>query len=56
MVWITVTQEWIRMDIFTDIDLAGAILADQVRSLDWKARQAKKKSRASNEIIDERWH
>jgi mRNA interferase MazF len=30
----------------------GAILADQVRSLDWKVRQAKKKSKASNEIVE----
>ena len=32
--------------------VSGAVLADQVRSLDWKARQAKKKSKASNEVVE----
>jgi len=32
---------------------SGAILADQVKSLDWRARRAKKKGRVSNEVIQE---
>ena len=39
-------------EISDDSAVHGAILADQVRGLDWKARQAKKKSKASNEVID----
>jgi mRNA interferase MazF len=32
--------------------VSGAVLADQVKSVDWKARQAKKKSKASNDIVE----
>jgi mRNA interferase MazF len=32
--------------------VSGAVLADQVKSVDWKARQAKKKGRASNDIVE----
>ena len=39
-------------EISDDSAVHGAILADQVRGLDWKARQAKKKSKASNEIVE----
>jgi mRNA interferase MazF len=41
-----------EVEIIDDSAVRGAILADQVRSLDWKARQAKKKSKASNEIVE----
>lgn len=34
-------------------DLAGVVLADQVKSLDWKARQASKKGRASSQVMAE---
>jgi mRNA interferase MazF len=34
-------------------ELAGVILADQVKSLDWKARQASKKGRVSSQVIIE---
>lgn len=34
-------------------ELAGVILADQVKSLDWKARQASKKGRASSLVMTE---
>jgi mRNA interferase MazF len=34
-------------------ELAGVILADQVKSLDWKARQASKKGRASSKVMTE---
>jgi mRNA interferase MazF len=34
-------------------ELAGVVLADQVKSLDWKARQASKKGRASSQVMTE---
>lgn len=34
-----------------DAGIAGAILADQVKSLDWRVRQAKLKGRVSPETI-----
>lgn len=34
-------------------DLAGVVLADQVNSLDWKARQASKKGKASAQVMAE---
>ena len=34
-------------------DLAGVGLADQVKSLDWKVRQASKKGRASSLVMSE---
>jgi mRNA interferase MazF len=34
-------------------ELAGVILADQVKSFDWKARQASKKGRASSQVMTE---
>ena len=34
-------------------DLAGVVLADQVKSLDWKARQASKKRKASSQVMAE---
>lgn len=34
-------------------DLAGVVLADQVKSLDWKARQASKKGKASTQVMAE---
>ena len=33
--------------------LEGVVLADQVKSLDWKARQASKKGRASSQVMAE---
>ena len=41
-----------EVEISDDSAVRDAILADQVRSLDWKARQAKKKSKASNDIVE----
>lgn len=41
-----------EVEISDDSAVRGVILVDQVRSLDWKARQAKKKSKASKEIVD----
>ena len=41
-----------EVEISDDSAVRGAILADQVRSLDWKTRPAKKKSKASNEIVE----
>ena len=35
-----------------NLPVSGAVLADQVTRLDWKARQAKKKSKASNDIVE----
>jgi mRNA interferase MazF len=35
-----------------NLPVGGAVLADQVKSVDWKARQAKKKSKASNDIVE----
>ena len=34
-------------------DLAGVVLADQVKSLDWKARQTSKKGKASSHVMAE---
>ncbi|MDP1769141.1 MAG: endoribonuclease MazF [Nitrospirota bacterium] len=34
-------------------DLAGVVLADQVKSLDWKARQASKKGKVSTQVMAE---
>ena len=34
-------------------ELAGVILADQVKSLDWKARQASKKGGATSQVMTE---
>jgi len=34
-------------------ELAGVVLADQIKSLDWKARQASKKGRASSQVMAE---
>lgn len=31
----------------------GVVLADQVRNLDWRARQAEKKAKAGKEIVDQ---
>jgi mRNA interferase MazF len=34
-------------------DVAGAVLSDQLRSLDWRARRAKKKGRVSEQTLAE---
>ena len=34
-------------------DIQGVILADQVKSLDWNVRQARKAARAPTSVIDE---
>ena len=34
-------------------DVGGAILADQVRAIDWRARRARKRGRASNRTVQE---
>jgi len=34
-----------------DAGVSGVILADQVKSLDWQARQAKRKGRVAPEVI-----
>jgi len=34
-------------------DLAGVVLADQVKILDWKARQASKKEKAASQVMAE---
>ena len=39
-------------EVVTEIDgLACAVLSDQVKSLDWKIRRAKKKSTVSDEVM-----
>ncbi len=39
-------------EVLTDVSgVASAVLSDQVKSLDWKARQAKKKSSVSAEVL-----
>jgi mRNA interferase MazF len=37
--------------VFTDGDLQSAVLADQLKSLDWKVRKAKFKSKLSSETM-----
>jgi mRNA interferase MazF len=39
--------------ILGDADVAGAALADQLRSLDWRARRAKRKGRVSERTLRE---
>jgi len=34
-------------------DISGAVLSDQVKNLDWRARKAKPKGKASTEELDE---
>ena len=34
-----------------DSDVQGAVLADQIKCLDWRARKAKKKGRASPQVV-----
>lgn len=36
-----------------ELPIAGVVLADQVRSLDWKARRAEKIAEAPADVIDE---
>ena len=35
------------------LEVEGVILSDQLRSLDWRARKAKRISRVPNEVLDE---
>jgi len=35
------------------LQISGAILADQIKSLDWRARQAKRMGDAPAEVIEE---
>jgi mRNA interferase MazF len=39
--------------ILGDADIAGAALADQLRSLDWRVRRAKRKGRVSDRVLRE---
>jgi mRNA interferase MazF len=39
--------------ILGNSDVAGAALADQLRTLDWRARKAKKKGRVSDRTLRE---
>jgi hypothetical protein len=41
-----------RLD-FLKPSIAGAVLADQIESLDWRARKAKHAGRAPTEVVDE---
>ena len=34
-------------------EVPGAVLADQVKSVDWQARRAQRKSRAAQEVVNE---
>ena len=36
-----------------DLKISGVVLADQVKSLDWQARCAKKKGKVSQAVLDE---
>ncbi len=37
----------------SELNVSGAVLADQVKSLDWRARKAKRIGSAPQEILDE---
>jgi len=37
----------------TDLNVTGVILADQIKSLDWRARRAEIACRAPKSVIDE---
>ena len=37
----------------TDLDVTGVILADQIKSLDWRARRAEIACRVPNSVTDE---
>lgn len=36
-----------------ETEVSGVILSDQVKSLDWRARKAKRRAKAPTEIMDE---
>ena len=41
-------------EVLTDMEgQVGAVLADQVKSLDWRTRKAKRKGAVSNEVLGE---
>lgn len=42
-----------EVSIMGNADIAGVVLADQVKSLDWKARRAKKQSKAPVRVVNE---
>lgn len=42
-----------EVSLNADSGIQGVILADQIKSLDWKARQAKKKGHASHSVVEE---
>jgi len=39
-------------EVVVEGNVSGVILADQVKSLDWRARQAKRKGRVSPEVTE----
>jgi mRNA interferase MazF len=40
-----------EVPLLGDPDIAGAVLADHVKSVDWKARRARKKGKASSAVV-----
>lgn len=42
-----------EVELPAGIEVAGAVLSDQVKSLDWKARESKRIGRVPDEVIEE---
>jgi mRNA interferase MazF len=42
-----------EVELPSSLPVAGVVLSDQVKSLDWRARRAKRIARASSAVMDE---
>ena len=42
-----------EVDVHSDTDISGVVLADQARSMDWRARYARHIGKAAPDVVDE---
>ena len=42
-----------EVNVHSDADITGVVLADQVRSMDWRARYAQHIGKATPDVVDE---
>ena len=42
-----------EVEVISDCDITGVVMADQVNSADWRARHARYAGKASPSVIDE---
>ena len=42
-----------EVNVHSDADITGVVLADQVRSMDWRARYAQQIGKATSDVVDE---